>query len=36
MLNTIKLTTADVDALYSSIDMNTGLQLIKDFIEELN
>lgn len=36
MLNTIKLTTADVDALYSSIDMNIGLQLIKDFIEELN
>jgi len=36
MPNTIKLATADVDALYPSMDINTGLQLIKDFIKELN
>ena len=34
--HTIRVATADVDALYPSMDINTGLTLIKDFIEELD
>ena len=34
--NTIRVATADVDALYPSMDINTGLKLIKNFIEDLN
>jgi hypothetical protein len=34
--DTIRVATADVDALYPSMDINTGLKLIKDFIEELD
>jgi hypothetical protein len=31
-----RIASADVDALYPSMDINTGLQLIKQFIEEGN
>jgi hypothetical protein len=34
--STIKLASADVEALYPSMDINTGLQLVKSFIEDLN
>jgi hypothetical protein len=34
--NTLRIASADVDALYPNMDINTGLQLIKEFIEELN
>ena len=33
--DTLRVASADVDALYPSMDINTGLQLIKNFIEEL-
>ena len=34
--NTIRIASADVEALYPSMDINTGLQLVKQFIEDLN
>jgi hypothetical protein len=34
--NTLRVASADVDALYPSMDIKTGLSLIKNFIEELN
>ena len=34
--NTLRVASADVDALYPSMDINTGLQLVKNFIEELD
>lgn len=33
--NTIRVASADVEALYPNMDINTGLKLIKDFIEDL-
>lgn len=33
---TIKVASADVEALYPNMDINTGLQLIRDFVEEIN
>jgi hypothetical protein len=33
--DTIRVATADVEALYPSMDINTGLQLVKQFIEQL-
>jgi hypothetical protein len=32
---TMRVASADVDALYPSMDINTGLQLVQQFIEEL-
>ena len=32
---TMRVASADVDALYPSMDIKTGLQLVKNFIEEL-
>jgi hypothetical protein len=32
---TVRVATADVEALYPSMDINTGLQLVKQFIEQL-
>jgi hypothetical protein len=34
--HTLRVASADVEALYPSMDINTGLQLVKDFIEELD
>jgi hypothetical protein len=34
--DTIKVATADVDALYPSMDIVTGLQLVKSFLEQLD
>ena len=34
--NTMRVASADVDALYPSMDIKTGLQLTKQFIEELD
>ena len=34
--HTIRIASADVDALYPSMDINTGLQLVKNFIEDLD
>jgi hypothetical protein len=34
--HTIKVASADVEALYPNMDINTGLQLVKDFVEDLN
>jgi hypothetical protein len=34
--DTFRVASADVDALYPSMDINTGLQLVKNFIEELD
>jgi hypothetical protein len=34
--NTLRVASADVDALYPSMDIKTGLQLIKQFIDELH
>jgi hypothetical protein len=34
--NTMRVATADVDALYPSMDIKTGLQLVQQFIEELD
>ena len=33
---TIRVASADVEALYPNMDINTGLQLVKHFIEDLN
>lgn len=33
---TTRIASADVEALYPSMDINTGLQLIKQFIEDVN
>jgi hypothetical protein len=34
--HTIRIASADVDALYPSMDIKTGLLLVKNFIEDLN
>jgi hypothetical protein len=34
--NTMRVASADVDALYPSMDITTGLQLVQQFIEELD
>ena len=34
--DTLRVASADVDALYPSMDINTGLQLVKNFIEDLD
>ena len=34
--NTIKVASADVEALYPSMDITTGLQLVSQFIEDIN
>ena len=36
MPNTMRVASADVDALYPSMDIKTGLQLVQQFIEELD
>jgi hypothetical protein len=33
---TLRVASADVDALYPNMDVNTGLKLVNDFIEDLN
>jgi ribosomal protein L15 len=34
--HTVRIASADVDALYPSMDIKTGLQLVRNFIEELD
>ena len=34
--STMRIASADVDALYPSMDIKTGLQLVQEFIEELD
>ena len=34
--NTLRVASADVEALYPNMDINTGIQLIRDFVEELD
>lgn len=34
--HTIRVASADVEALYPNMDINTGLQLVRDFIEDLD
>jgi hypothetical protein len=33
--NTLRVASADVEALYPNMDINTGLQLLKEFVEQL-
>jgi len=34
--DTLRVASADVEALYPNMDINTGLSLVKDFVEEIN